>query len=89
MSNLLSAGVYRLLRSKVFYVCLAACSCWRYFSCKALHVPRYIGMKGWNHLIFYIPSCFPLPAAAFCGLFFGAEYSSGTLRSKFTAGMVK
>ena len=24
MSNLLSAGVYRLLRSKVFYVCLAA-----------------------------------------------------------------
>ena len=36
-----------------------------------LQVTAHIGMKAWNHLIFYIPSCSPLPPRHFADCFSG------------------
>ncbi len=86
MSNLLSAGVYRLLRSKVFYVCLAAMFLLEIFFLQGATSHRIYWNEGLESSYFLYTLLLPLAAAAFCGLFFGAEYSSGTLRNKFTAG---
>ncbi len=96
MSNLLSAGIYRLLRSKVFYVgILAAVVVEVYclvtgantYSLDSYEFEAYYyGLE--DHFFFYsILLVIEMPA--FCGLFFGAEYSSGTLRSKLVTGVAR
>ena len=87
MGNLLSAGVYRLLRSKVFYVCLAAMFLLEIFFLQGAAGDRTYWNEGLESSYFLYTLLLPFAAAAFCGLFFGAEYSSGTLRNKFTAGV--
>ena len=86
MGELLSAGMYRLLRSKVFYVCLAAMFLLEIFFLQGAAGDRTYWNEGLESSYFLYTLLLPLATAAFCGLFFGAEYSSGTLRNKFAAG---
>ena len=89
MSNLLSAGVYRLLRSKVFYVgILAAVVVEVYALLTGVHSFSPDGFCLEEHFFVYsILLVIEMPA--FCGLFFGAEYSGGTLRSKLVTGVAR
>lgn len=87
MINLLSAGMYRMLRSRFFYVAIAASillECYTLLpqrdQIRALFIPM-------EKAVFTYPLFVVLIVPAFCGLFFGEEYSSGTLRNKLIAGI--
>ena len=70
MGNLLSAGVYRLLRSKVFYVCLAAMFLLEIFFLQGAAGDRTYWNEGLESSYFLYTLLLPFAAAAFCGLFF-------------------
>lgn len=87
MGNLLSAGLYRLLRNKVFPIALVAAVLLECYSLlperdqiRSLFVPL-------EKAVFMYPLFIVLIVPAFCGLFFGEEYSGGTLRNKLIAGI--
>lgn len=88
MGNLLSAGLYRLLRSKVFYVGMASMALIEvWFLMNASGSAIVEGMEqqsffGFLEMLIFV-------AATFCGLFLGAEFSNGTLRNKLILGHTK
>ena len=89
MRNLLSAGLYRLVRSKAFYAGIAASvllELWVVFVGKQdLDYGRGMESQG----VFYFGMFLPLVLSPFCGLFFGADYACGTLRNKLISGYSK
>lgn len=89
MSNLLSAGVYRLLRSKVFYVGILAAVVVEVYGLLADSKSFSLDLYGLEEDFFIYSMLLVIEMPAFCGLFFGAEYSSGTLRSKLVTGVAR
>ena len=87
MANLLSANFYRLFRSKVFYVGILAAVVVEVYSLLTGYQSTLLEGLGLENKFFLYPILLVIEMPAFCGLFFGAEYSGGTLRSKLTAGI--
>lgn len=89
MGNLLSAGMYRLLRSKVFYVGILAAVVVEVYGLLADSKSFSLDLYGLEEDFFIYSMLLVIEMPAFCGLFFGAEYSSGTLRSKLVTGVAR
>ena len=87
MANLLSANFYRLFRSKVFYVGSLAVVEVEVYSLLPGYQSTLLEGLGLENKFFLYPILLVIEMPAFCGLFFGAEYSGGTLRSKLIAGI--
>ena len=87
MANLLSANFYRLFRSKVFYVGILAAVVVEVYSLLTGYQSTLLEGLGLENKFFLYPILLVIEMPAFCGLFFGAEYSGGTLRSKLIAGI--
>ena len=87
MANLLSANFYRLFRSKVFYVGILAAVVVEVYSLLTGYQSTLLEGLGLENKFFLYPILLVIGMPAFCGLFFGAEYSGGTLRSKLIAGI--
>lgn len=87
MSDLLSANFYRLLRSKVFYAGLLGAAGVELYTL----LSSYKGILNWKggleEAFFFYPMVVVLAMPAFCGIFLGAGYADGTLRSKLAAGI--
>ena len=87
MRNLLSANFYRLVRSKVFYAGLLAAAGVEIYTL----LSDYRGILNWKggleEAFFFYPMLVVLAMPAFCGIYLGAEYADGTLRSKLAAGI--
>lgn len=89
MRSLLSADLYRLVRSKSLYVgmlCLVLMEVWL--------MKNSIGgdraVQGMEYQNFFSFTMFlPFAAAAFCGLFIGADFSYKTIRNKLICGHTK
>ena len=89
MGNLLSAGMYRLLRSKVFYVAIVASvllEIW-IISVNRQGSNEEMGLE--NQGFFSFGMFLPLVLSTFCGLFLGADHANGTLRNQLIAGHSK
>ena len=89
MANLLSANFYRLFRSKVFYVGILAAVVVEVYSLLTGYQSTLLEGLGLENKFFLYPILLVIEMPAFCGLFFGAEYSSGTLRSKLVTGVAR
>ena len=87
MANLLSANFYRLFRSKVFYVGILAAVVVEAYSLLTGYQSTLLEGLGLENKFFLYPILLVIEMPAFCGLFFGAAYSGGTLRSKLIAGI--
>ena len=87
MANLLSANFCRLFRSKVFYVGILAAVVVEVYSLLTGYQSTLLEGLGLENKFFLYPILLVIEMPAFCGLFFGAEYSGGTLRSKLIAGI--
>ena len=87
MANLLSANFYRLFRSKVFYVGILAAVVVEVYSLLTGYQSTLLEGLGLENKFFLYPILLVIEMPAFCGLFFGAENSGGTLRSKLIAGI--
>ena len=87
MANLLSANFYRLFRIKVFYVGILAAVVVEVYSLLTGYQSTLLEGLGLENKFFLYPILLVIEMPAFCGLFFGAEYSGGTLRSKLIAGI--
>lgn len=89
MRSLLSADLYRLVRSKSLYVgmvCLALMEVW--LMKNSAQGSRVV--EGMEYQNFFSFTMFvPFGAAAFCGLFFGADFSHKTIRNKLICGHTK
>lgn len=89
MRNLLSAYFARLRRDKFFWLCMAlsfafsAVNMLAFLRRAAAHPSDYTSMDG---AYFSILPCLGFLTGAFSALFFGTEYSDGTIRNKLIAG---
>lgn len=85
MTNLLSANLFRLKKSNLFWVCLAlyaAAGAWQPFQ-TYLEFERQFPLDS----VFFVYATFiGLLLSVFLPLFFGAEYSDGAIRNKLAAG---
>ena len=90
MSNLLSAGVYRLLRSKLFYILLvltALTMVYVYYNTYRLQLgPDFSQLD--LHFFQFINANI-VSAAVFCPLFLSSEYGDGALRNKLMVGRTR
>lgn len=89
MRNLISANFYRLLRSKVFYIGILAAVVMEVYTLLTGYKSILLENLGLEKSFFFYPLLLVIEMPAFCGLFFGAEYSGGTLRSKLVAGTAR
>lgn len=87
MRNLLSAELYRLLRSKLLYIGIATAVITEVYSLiiNRNSIQQFDG--GLEDSFFIYSMLLVIVTPAFCGLFLGVEYSSGTLRNKIIAGI--
>ena len=90
MSNLLSAGVYRLLRSKLFYILLvltALTMVYVYYNTYRLQLgPDFSQL---DLYFFQFINANIVSAAVFCPLFLSSEYGDGALRNKLMVGRTR
>ena len=89
MGNLLSAGLYRLLRNKLFYVGLGIMALLQVYLLENKKDAVLAGDLGLESSFFSFPMALTIGIAAFSGLFLGSEYSSGSLRNRLTVGYRK
>lgn len=85
MTNLLSAHLFRLKKSRLFWGCLlisAASGAWQPFQTH-LEFERQFPL---DSVFFVYTTLIGLLLAVFLPLFFGAEYSDGAIRNKLAAG---
>lgn len=91
MNNLVSAGMRRLWKSKVFYLCLAAAMLLSAINTVST-IRNAIEYADDGYTIDIDESFFsflptlPIFISAFTSLFIGTEYSDGTIRNKVTVG---
>lgn len=89
MRSLLSADLYRLVRSRSLYMgtlCLALLEVWLMKN----SAQGANAAQGMEHQNFFSFTMFlPFAAAAFCGLFIGADFSHKTIRNKLICGHTK
>lgn len=88
MRKLMSANLFRLWRSRVFWICAAAVfllGAWWYLDAwkfmRETGFDRELTDQTFTQLPF---SC--IITAVFCGMFLGGEFSFGTIRNKLAAG---
>lgn len=84
MLKLLHAGLFRLRRSRLLWLCAAAA-----FAVSSAFLLQIGGGESvWtlDEALFQVFPFLPVLYAAFVGLFLGMEYQDGTLRSKLIAG---
>lgn len=89
MRNLLCAGFSRLWRSKIFWLCcifLLAVSAWTMISGYRMAVKYYEGEFYMDMHFWTAVPLLSITSAVFSALFFGTEYSDGTMRNKLIAG---
>ena len=90
MRNLLSAGVYRLLRSKLFYILLvltALTMVYVYYNTYRLQLgPDFSQL---DLYFFQFINANIVSAAVFCPLFLSSEYGDGALRNKLMVGRTR
>ena len=87
MRNLISANLYRLIHSKVFYIGILAAVVMEVYTLLTGYKSILLENLGLEKSFFFYPILLVIEMPAFCGLFFGAEYSGGTLRSKLVVGI--
>lgn len=88
MGNLLSAGMYRLVRSKAFYagmILMAVTEVFFLFNASGSAVAE--GIESQN--FFGFTEMLPFVSAAFCGLTLGVNYPNGTFRNQLICGHTK
>lgn len=88
MGNLLSAGMYRLVRSKAFYagmILMAVTEVFFLFNTSGSTVAE--GIESQN--FFGFTEMLPFVSAAFCGLTLGVNYPNGTFRNQLICGHTK
>lgn len=85
MRKLMRANFYRLWKSRVFWICVAASFL---TSAAFLLAKQYPSreMPSLDEMYLQIFPMLPLIHAVFAGLFLGTEYQDGTLRNKVTVG---
>ena len=85
MRKLMRANFYRLWKSRVFWICVAASFL---ISAAFLLAKQYPSqeMPSLDEMYLQIFPMLPLIHGVFAGLFLGTEYQDGTLRNKVTVG---
>lgn len=95
MFNLLSAGLYRVRKNRLFWVCALVMAAWSAVICvgswKNALADYGAALDGASFMDSLFPtlSAFTLMSALFVSIFLGTEYSDGTVRNKVTAGHAK
>lgn len=88
MSNLFRAGVWRLKKNRMFWICMFAVAAYVLFACFGDYreMQRYDVVYLFDDVMFvYVPPLGILIAMVL-GLFAGTEYSEGTIRNKIISG---
>lgn len=89
MRKLLCANFVRVFRSRVFWVCMAFLTGLGVLLSLSQYrelVQYGPGQASMNHIFFGYALVIGVPCAVFCSLFFGTEYSDGTIRNKLVVG---
>lgn len=89
MRKLLCANFARGFRSRVFWICMAFLIGFGILLVYTQYreLTQYgPGHGSMNHVVFAYALVIGIPCAVFCSLFFGAEYSDGTIRNKLVVG---
>lgn len=89
MRNLLAAGMFRLTHSKLLYLGLGATVLLECYTMLSERDKLRLMDTPLEQSLFSYPIYLVLIIASFCGIYFGMEYSSGTLRNKVIAGISK
>lgn len=88
MNNLLRANIYRLWKSKLFWIVIG----FLFFAGGFLVLQQYRQLIGYgihvklDNTFFTYPRMIGVIASVFCSLFLGAEYGDGTMRNKLIGG---
>lgn len=77
MNKLITAGMARVWKDKVFWICMAVM-----FLCGSTICLKTDSLLPMNAVFFSFAVFSGIPIAVFCGLFTGTEYSNGTIRNK-------
>lgn len=85
MRKLLRANFYRLWKSRVFWICVAASFLMSAAFLLAKQYPRQ-EMPSLDEMYLQVFPMLPLIHAVFAGLFLGTEYQDGTMRNKVVVG---
>ena len=89
MRNLFSAHLFRLVRARIFYFGMAALFVMELYLLYSNHGDIVSGTASVDNTFFFFTMMGVIAVSAFCGLFVGAEYSSGSLRNKLITGHTK
>lgn len=88
MRNLLSAGIVRLFKSRLFWLLAAAETAWSGFLAWLLY--DYSNLTENLNMSVFMPMFYICVAeATFCGFYIGTDYSDGTVRNKISVGHTK
>ena len=89
MRNLFSAHLFRLVRARSCYFGMAALFVMELYLLYSNHGDIVSGIASVDSTFFFFTMAGVIAVSAFCGLFVGAEYSSGSLRNKLITGHTK
>ena len=89
--NLLSAGLFRLVRCKVFWLCCAVMAgletaAMLSLSRQALEAAYFAGINSIDSGYFIFPALVGFLSALVCAFFIGPEYGDGAMRNKIVTG---
>ena len=91
MCNLISAGFYKIKKSRVFWTGMVLVNIWSAFLTVQAHFNSLAETIPYTFEdgLFVIETIMILVIAVFVSLFFGTEYSDGTLRNKLIGGYTR
>ncbi len=91
MCNLISAGFYKIKKSRVFWAGMVLVNIWSAFLTVQAHLNSLAETIPYTFEdgLFVIETIMILLIAVFVSLFFGTEYSDGTLRNKLIGGYTR